>query len=482
MATGAMLKRLPFQRRFLKSALAPGIRTAALSIPRGNGKSTLIADLAARSLDPDDELFVKGSESHMVAASIGQAKRSTFKVLTEFIEASPRAFEYRVNVSNQGCEVRHMPSNTSISVLASSGKTSQGLVRCPWVFADEPGSWETNGGQQLHEAIQTAQGKPGTHLRAIYLGTLAPSTSGWWHELIDAGSTGSTHVTSLVGDAQKWDQASELRRVNPLKWAFPETRRILLEERDKAKANTRLKAAFLSFYLNLPALDEEVSLLSPEEWELVLSRPVPARDGVPIVGVDIGGGRAWSAAAAVWESGRVEALAVTGGEPDIATQEKRDRVPGGTYQRLVEAGALIPIAGLRDPGPSNLVREIENRWGEPAYVACDKFRLLALQDAAPSWNLESRTGGWEMASEDIGGLRRQASDGCLAVASTSRELLTWSLSVARVKPDDRGNIRLVKGDNNNRSRDDVAQAFLLAGGALERELRRPTPELEVMFG
>ena len=54
--------------------------------------------------------------------------------------------------------------------------------------------------------------------------------------------------------------------------------------------------------------------------------------------------------------------------------------------------------------------------------------------------------------------------------------------MSRVKPDDRGNIRLVKGDNNNRSRDDVAQAFLLAGGALDRERRRPVPSMEVVFG
>ena len=59
----------PFQRRFLKSALAPGIRTSALSIPRGNGKSTLVAWLAARALTPGDPLFV--AESHLVAASIG---------------------------------------------------------------------------------------------------------------------------------------------------------------------------------------------------------------------------------------------------------------------------------------------------------------------------------------------------------------------------------------------------------------------------
>ena len=477
-----MLNLRPFQRRFLRSAMAPGIRTAAMSLPRGNGKSTLVAWLGARTLDPDDPLFVKGAESHIVAKSIGQARRATFKLLREFCESSERVMEYSVSENNQTCQVLHKPTNTRISVLASSGKTAQGLVRCPWLFADEPGSWETNGGQQLHEAIQTAMGKPGTNLRAIYIGTLAPATSGWWHELIETGSQGSTHVMSLVGDIEKWDKAVELRRVNPLKWSFPESRAVLLEERDKAKANTRLKATFLSFYLNLPALDEEVALLTPDEWERVLARPVPERSGVPIVGLDLGGGRAWSAAVAVWESGRIEALAVTGGEPDIKAQEKRDRVPGGTYQRLVEAGTLIPIAGMHDPDPSNLVREVETRWGEIPYVCSDWYRRLALGDAAPNWNIETRRGGWEEASEDIGGLRRQASDGCLAVASESRELLTWSLSVARVTHDDRGNIRLIKGDRNNQSRDDVAQAFLLAGGALDRERRRPVPSMEVVFG
>ena len=421
-----MLKLQPFQRRFLRSALAPGIRTAALSIPRGNGKSTLVAWLGARALTPGDPLFVPGAESHLVATSIGQARRATFKLLMEFINAGDRVDEYRISDSAFGCAVLHVKTKTRVSVLASSGKTSQGLVRCPWLFADEPGSWESKGGQQLHEAIQTAQGKPGTNMRVIYIGTLAPAVSGWWHDLVSGGSHGSTHVTALRGRLGTWATSRELQRVNPLMWAFPESRATLLEERDQANGDSRHKAVFLSYRLNLPALDEEVALLTPDEFERVLARPVPERSGVPIVGLDLGGGRAWSAAVAVWESGRVEAVAVTGGDPDITTQERRDRVPGGTYRRLVESGALIPIAGLRDPAPSNLVREIENRWGEVAYVACDKYRLLALQDAAPHWNIESRTGGWEMASEDIGGLRRQASDGTLAVDSTSRELLTWS--------------------------------------------------------
>ena len=70
-----MLTLQPFQRRFLKAALAPGIRTAVLSLPRGNGKSTLVAWLGSRALTPGDPLFVLGSESHIVAASIGPARR-----------------------------------------------------------------------------------------------------------------------------------------------------------------------------------------------------------------------------------------------------------------------------------------------------------------------------------------------------------------------------------------------------------------------
>ena len=79
----------PFQRRFLSAALKPGIRTSALSLPRGNGKSTLVAWLGSRALTPGDALFVPGAESHIVAASIGQARRTTFKLLREFIEGGP---------------------------------------------------------------------------------------------------------------------------------------------------------------------------------------------------------------------------------------------------------------------------------------------------------------------------------------------------------------------------------------------------------
>ena len=54
--------------------------------------------------------------------------------------------------------------------------------------------------------------------------------------MIDDGSHGSIFVQSLQGDRAKWDQASEIKRVNPLMWTFPESRRLLLEQRDRPSA------------------------------------------------------------------------------------------------------------------------------------------------------------------------------------------------------------------------------------------------------
>ena len=68
--------------------------------------------------------------------------------------------------------------------------------------------------------------------------------------------------------------------------------------------DSRLKARFLSYRLNRPSGDESEVLLTVGDWEKVTAREVPERQGRPIVGVDLGGGRAWSAAVALVESQR----------------------------------------------------------------------------------------------------------------------------------------------------------------------------------
>ena len=438
-----------FQREFIREATAPGIDTAALSLPRGNGKSALAGYLVSRILDPTDRSFRAGTESVLCAASIEQA-RIVFRFAREALE--PRG-GYRFLDSHTRIGITHKATNTRLRVIGSNGKTAMGLVGCPWAVCDEPGSWEVNGGTLLHDAIETAKGKPGSPLRALYIGTLAPATAGWWHEFVADGTRGTTYVQALRGDPERWDQWPEIRRCNPLTAIAPEFRKKLLEERDAARADTRLKAHFLSYRLNVPSGDESTMLLTVDDWERVTSRPVPERAGRPIVGIDLGAGRAWSAAVGVWRSGRIEAIAVAPGIPDLAAQEKRDRVPAGTYRALAVYGALRVAEGLRVQPAGSLMRAVREAWGAPEVIFCDRFRLGELQDCVNGTTVVPRVSRWSESSEDIRAVRKLAADGPLACAPESRALLSASLSAAMVKPDDSGNVRLAKKGTNNTGRD-----------------------------
>ena len=158
-------------------------------------------------------------------------------------------------------------------------------------------------------------------------------------------------------------------------------RKKLLQERDEARADTRLKARFLSYRMNLPSADESTMLLTVEDWERMVARPVPPREGRPHFAYDLGAGRAWSAAVAIWRTGRVEALAVAPGIPDLVEQERRDRVPAGTYRRLAEMGSLRVAEGLRVQPPDALHRASVAAWGRPEGLLCDRFELNRLKDA-----------------------------------------------------------------------------------------------------
>ena len=460
-----------FQKQFVRRALAPGIDVAALSIPRGNGKSWLVAHLLTRCLTPGNELHVAGSEYLLCAASIEQA-RLCYRFIRAELEPSG---EYRFIDSATRIGITHKASNTRLRVLSSNGKTAMGIVNCPLLVADEPGSWEAAGGTLMYDAIVTALGKPNSPMGTIFIGTLAPAMSGWWHDLITDGTTPTTYVQALQGGSEKWDTWAEIRRCNPLTAISGDFRKRLLVERDAARLDSRLKARFLSYRLNRPSGDESEVLLSVTDWQRVTAREVPERQGRPIVGVDLGGGRAWSAAVAVWGNGRVEAKAVAPGIPNLDEQERRDRVPSGTYAKLFDLGQLEIAEGLRVQPPAALWDMIRTTWGKPLMVVLDRFRLAEFEDAVKRGaRLEPRISRWSEAAFDIRALRKFALDGPLAVDADSQALLATSLSQAMVKSDDAGNVRLVKKGFNNESRDDVAQGFVLAAGALARKPKPAT--------
>ena len=458
------MKLRPFQTRFVRQATKPGIDTACLSLARGNGKSWLAAHILTRCLTPGDELHVAGAEYLLCAASLEQARLS---YLFSRADLEPTG-EYRFLDSVTRIGITHKATNTRLRVMSSKAKSAFGIVHCPLLVGDEPGCWETSNGTLMADAIQTAQGKPGSAMKVVFIGTLAPSSSGWWHDLVNGGSGGATYVQKLIGDPSRWDRWSEIKRCNPLVAVSDEFKAKLIDERDKARKDGRLKARFLSYRLNFPSADESTMLLTVSDFESMTKRAVPPREGLPIVSVDLGSGRAWSAALALYRNGRVECRALAPGIPSLTDQETRDNVHRGAYSRLSDEGVLIQAAGLRVPPTKMLMELIKKTWGRPAGLICDRFRLDELRDAGVPCSVTARVTRWSEASYDIRALRSNTVDGPFSVAECSRSLLAASLSVAMVKNDDAGSFRLMKRGHNNKARDDVAAAFVLAAGAYER--------------
>ena len=467
----------PFQKRFLKGALALGVRRAALSLPRGNGKSTLAAHILERCLTPGDDLFRGGAEFILLAQSLEGAKM-VFRPLRAALEHD---MDYRFSESTTRMGIVHRPTRTSLRVVSSKGKSAMGLgANNPLVVADEPGAWEVNGGELMHDALEGSLGKPDSEMRIIYIGTLAPEgvEGNWWHSLIRGGSTEDTFVMALSGDPEKWNSLAELKRVNPLKRKFADSWNELLSKRKAAMGDTREKATFLSYQMNTPSEDESIMVLEVDDFKRCLARPVGEKAGRPIVGIDLGSGRAWHAATALYQSGRVEAIAVAPGIPALAAQEKRDRVPAGVYQRLANSGALMVDEDKRVQSVELLWAAVLEKWGMPVLAIADRHRVNDLRDCiGNSVNLEARSTLWFEASADIRALRRQAKDGNLSIEESSRNLLAVSLSKSRVENDRSGNYRLRKADiRGNTSRDDMVAALLLACGAAERYPERAEDE------
>ena len=106
------------------------------------------------------------------------------------------------------CRIRHPKTRTEVTVLPASGKSAMGLVNARLVIADEPGSWKPADGLLMHDALQGAHGKPGSALRVLYVGTVAPAVSPhWWADLVEGGhrdqstspSTKETRTSGIGG-------------------------------------------------------------------------------------------------------------------------------------------------------------------------------------------------------------------------------------------------------------------------------------------
>ena len=105
------------------------------------------------------------------------------------------------------------------------------------------------------------------------------------------------------------------------------------------------------------------------------ARAVPPRVGRPIVGLDLGSSRAWSAAWALWRNGRSECYALAPGVPDLQSRERQDCMPRwSVYGLWLQSGVLLVDAGRRVSRPKKLVEHLQAVGIRPEISFCDQVR------------------------------------------------------------------------------------------------------------
>ena len=455
---------LPFQKSFVDAVCRNKnpVSIASLSTPRANGKSWLAGLLISRALTPGDPLHENDVENVLVAASRAQAA-----IVLEFARSflgDVDGLRWRVD----GAE--HLASRARVKVYSSDGRRAMGLgANCRIAVCDEPGSWAPQSGRRLFEAVTGAIGK--RRMTVVLIGTLSPAAlvgpASWWPDLVKSGSGDGRHVALLQADPEKWESFDEVLKCNPVASINPHLRRTLEREHKTALESDRAARTFRNYRLNLPGDPiESQPLITGQEWERIVARPVPACEGRPVVGIDLGGNRSWSACAAIFPNGRIESWALAPGVPDLAEQEREDQTPEGAYVELVRSGGLSVDEGRAVPDVSRLLSRIWS-W-EPACIISDPYRSAELAQAvAGRCRIIERARSGGEATSNIQSLRSLLLDTQAGATESSRALLAAAWAQTNLVISNEGISKVTKIDAR-RSRDDAAQALLLGAGELAR--------------
>ncbi|MEO1265109.1 MAG: hypothetical protein AAFV26_05340 [Pseudomonadota bacterium] len=255
----------------------------------------------------------------------------------------------------------------------------------------------------------------------------------------------------------------------PLDWLRAEAKRAA------AMGGTALRS-FELFNLNKRVSEATRDVVcSPEAWMRCESEDLPPRGGWCVLGFDLGGAASMSAAATVWETGRVEVIGAFPRTPSLAERGLADAV-GDRYLTMRERGDLVQH-GDRIVDVSAFLGDVLQRLDGENLVAviADRYRQSEALEAfaaagvtvPPIWRGE----GWRDGGEDLARLQRAIADQAFRVRPTL--LMRSAIEGAVVLRDDAMNGKLSKFKSH--SRIDALSALKLAVAEAARRRARPAP-------
>ena len=457
---------LPWQRKFINGAFRPTVETGALSVPRGDGKTALLAGIGAAAIA--GPLAVERGEVVLVASSFEQALiafRHSRAFLDPIIHGGKRGQRWVIRESQNAAVLVNPANGASLTVRGSDPKRLHGLAPV-LVLADEPAQWPPNVANAMLAALETSLGKQ-PNARMIALGTQSADSGHWFQSWL----AGDCDFALLYAAGSEDDPLAEStwRKANPSYRHFPNLRKAIRQGADRAARNDAAMASFKALRLNMGTSDTLRSeLLTAEQWRACESDDLPPRSGPLVYGIDLGSGAAMSAVAAYWPlTGRLEVLAAFPEIPDLYQRGQADAV-GELYCQMQQRGELV-TCGPRVTDVTELLQIAVDRFGYPAALVADRWRESELRQALdrarmPQAALIVRGQGFKDGGEDVRDFRKAAIDG--RVQTPESLLMRSAMGGAVTISDPAGNSKLAKAKDTPERRDghkdDAVAATILA--------------------
>ena len=483
---GEPFKVLPWQFGVLKSVAM--YRETALTISRGNGKTTFIAALACSAITPGKAMFVPRGEVLIAAPSMQQG-RICFEHIREFMR--PDMYEWvddelllkrkiwKENFNTHQMEISHKPTGTKLKVIGSDPKRAHGLAPS-MLICDEPAQFES-GGDVFYAALRTSLGKQ-ANPRMLVIGTRPRSPLHFFSRLLFNPPDGTNSIIYAAEQKDVEDGGAykirTIKKANPSYNHLSALRTEIKEFKEGARKQGGIRRAqYYALYLNMGTseADDTEDAVDAEQWEVITKKSIPQRQGDVAIGVDLGGGNSLSACALYWyETGRLECWGCVPAFPPLQERGERDGV-GGAYIEMHDMDVLR-VHGQKETRNSDFLREIFQDAEDYDWlgVACDRYKINAVKQAV----LDAGYGDDIIVDRAVG----MGSDGWddlnLFRTAILEEYLRPGVNLALehaimsavVKRDRNGNASLDK--SWQRGRIDVLQAVIHAVGLGER-IRKP---------
>ena len=460
---GRPLKLHSWEKKFIRQGFKPKNRVLALSVPKGTGKSTFCAGLAAAGVLTDAPLMKPRAEV-LIAASSYQQGRIVFDTALAAIEAR---LGYKVNArrdlwksidSAMACSLTNKETGAKLRVLSSDPKRSHGPA-FSLCLGDEPAQWPAATSAAQYASLRSGLGKIEDG-RFIALGTLPDSSlDGHWFSDLAHGHGADYAVAYGCGPGPEvnWFDPEIWKASNPAWGYFPELRRSIKAEAEQAKRNPALLPAFRALRLNAGVSDVAVSfLIDLGSWREAEGEA--DRAGPCLWGLDMGQNLSMSACAAFWpESGRLDCVAALPGQPPL---EERERISGTlkTLQAMLDREELILSPGRTVPADW-LLKAAQARFEPPVKIISDRWREAEVREGMKEAGISAawvpRGMGWRDGGEDTRLFQKALLEN--KITPSPSLLLRFGLARARVVTDPAGNSKLAK-----KPFDDPAVAAVLA--------------------